>query len=110
MSLRRTKCAIMSCDGSYCLFLQDYHTNKINRDNPMCSEGTSLSVSLTTPLDYAPNAKKEGFGFTMEVYNWCKEPGNSDGNGNSITFDEAIKHLESRFDLDCHLVALILHA
>ena len=84
----------------YGVSLQDFHTNRVNRENPMCSESTSLSVSLTTPLGYTLNEDKPGFGFKLEVYNYCHDPdsdGGDGGDGKSITFDEAIKHLDSKF-------------
>ena len=73
----------------------------------MCSESASISVSLTTPLGYTLNEDKPGFGFQLEVYNYCEDPfdDTDGGDGNSITFDEAIKHLESRFKLFCPLNA-----
>ena len=84
----------------YGVSFQDFHTNRVNRENPMCSESTSLSVSLTTPLGYTLNEDKPGFGFELEVYNYCQDPdssGGDGGDGKSITFDEAIKHLDSKF-------------
>ena len=46
-----------------------------------------MSVTLNVAKDYEFNNKNPGYGFSLEIYNKC-------GKERSMTFEEAVKHLE----------------
>ena len=64
--------------------------------SPWCSEAKDLSLTLSVADDYAidhKNPKNTGYKFSMAIYNRCGGKGPSD----SITFEEAVQNLESKY-------------
>ena len=55
--------------------------NKYALLQPVCSDDTSLSITLTVASDYVFDPKTPGYDFSLAVYNKC--------DGQSISFDEA---------------------
>lgn len=54
---------------------------------PWCSEETNVSVILEVPDHYEFDSQHPGYEFTMAIYNKC-------GDDKTMTFEEAIKHLD----------------
>lgn len=54
---------------------------------PRCSEDLNISFTLAVPDDYEFDRNNTGYKFSLAVYNKC-------GEEKSMTFEEAIKHLE----------------
>lgn len=54
---------------------------------PSCSEDLNISFTLSVPDDYEFDRKSLGYEFSLAIYNKC-------GEEESMTFEEAIKHLE----------------
>ena len=48
-----------------------------------------MTVTLTVAEGYEYDNKHPGYGFTVDVYNKC-------GKGDSITFEEALEHIDGR--------------
>ena len=54
---------------------------------PWCSKSLNITVTLTVDEGYEYNSSNPGYQFTLAIYNKC-------GDGDSITYEEAIKHLD----------------
>ena len=48
-----------------------------------------MTVTLTVAEGYEYDNKHPGYGFTVDIYNKC-------GKGDSITFEEALEHIDGR--------------
>lgn len=60
-----------------------------------CVTEMTLSASLTVAIDYEFKPDMPGFDFSLAVSNDCQKP-DSGSDGNSITFEEALEHLDSK--------------
>ena len=57
---------------------------------PWCSKSLNITVTLTVDEGYEYNSSNPGYQFTLAIYNKC-------GDGDSITYEEAIKHLDGEY-------------
>ena len=66
---------------------------EITTDDMWCGTEMTLSASLTVAIDYEFKPEMPGFDFSLAVYNDCQKPDSGSG-GKSITFEEALEHLD----------------
>ena len=66
---------------------------------PWCSKSLNITVTLTVDEGYEYNSSNPGYQFTLAIYNKC-------GDGDSITYEEAIKHLEGEYFYSCYVFFL----